>query len=161
MNYLKIDNCNMNNGNGLRCVIWVTGCEHKCNGCFNPETWDIQNGDKWTDVQTSQLSNTLEQDWCSGVTFTGGDPLHPCNRNKILELCKYIHDTFHKSIWVYTGYKYEELNEKQLVNIDVLVDGEFIQEQLSPFKRWVGSSNQRVIDVQKTIAQDKIILYKQ
>lgn len=161
MNYLKIDNCNMNNGNGLRCVIWVTGCEHKCNGCFNPETWDIQNGDKWTDVQTSQLFNTLEQDWCSGVTFTGGDPLHPCNRNKILELCKYIHDTFHKSIWVYTGYKYEELNEKQLVNIDVLVDGEFIQEQLSPFKRWVGSSNQRVIDVQKTIAQDKIILYEQ
>ena len=76
-------------------------------------------------------------------------------------MCKYIHDTFHKSIWVYTGYKYEELNEKQLIDIDVLVDGEFIQEQKSPFKHWVGSSNQRVIDVQKTLAQDKIILYEQ
>ena len=161
MNYLKIDNCNMNNGDGLRYVVWVTGCEHKCNGCFNPETWDSQNGDKWTDVQTSQLSNILEQDWCSGVTFTGGDPLHPRNREKIFELCKYIHNKFHKSIWIYTGYKYEELNEKQLTNIDVLVDGEFIEEQKSLFKHWAGSSNQRVIDVQQTLAQDKIILYKE
>ena len=103
----------------------------------------------------------MKQDWCSGVTFTGGDPLHPCNREKIFELCKHIHNKFHKSIWVYTGYKYEELNEKQLTNIDVLIDGEFIEEQKSPFKHWVGSSNQRVIDVQKTLAQDKIILYEQ
>lgn len=160
MNYLKIDNCNMNNGDGLRCVVWVTGCEHRCKGCFNPETWDNKNGDKWTALQGSEILTTLVQDWCSGITFTGGDPLHPCNRKEVLDLCDYIKNTFHKSVWVYTGYKYEELDTSQLKNIDVLVDGEFIQEQLSPFKHWVGSSNQRIIDVKKSIKQNKVILYK-
>lgn len=160
MNYLKIDNCNMNNGDGLRCVVWVTGCEHKCDGCFNPETWDKNNGDEWKDKQTNQIFNILSQDWCSGVTFTGGDPLHPCNRDKIHELCEYIHNTMHKSVWIYTGYKYEKLDKAYLSNIDVLVDGRFIEEQKSPFAHWVGSSNQRVIDVQESLKQNKVVTVK-
>lgn len=160
MNYLKIDNCNMNNGDGLRCVVWVTGCEHKCDGCFNPETWDKNNGDEWKDKQTNQIFNILSQDWCSGVTFTGGDPLHPYNRDKIHKLCEYIHNTMHKSVWIYTGYRYEELDKAYLSNIDVLVDGRFIEEQKSPFAHWVGSSNQRVIDVQKSLKQGEVITVK-
>lgn len=161
MNYLKIDNCNMNNGTGLRCVVWVTGCEHNCVGCFNPETWDAQNGDVWGDKQNATIFTTLAQDWCSGITFSGGDPLHPANRNLVLKLCDYIKNNLHKTVWVYTGYKYEELNENQLMNVDVLVDGEFIESLKSPFAHWIGSSNQRVIDVQKTLKANQIILYKE
>ena len=164
MNYLKIDTCNMDNGDGLRCVVWLSGCEHYCKNCFNPETWDKNNGDEFTETQFDLICNTLKQDWCSGITLTGGDPLHPDNISKVTSLCKNIKNKFpNKSIWIYTGYTFNSDYLDPLMNIfnyiDVLVDGEYVDELNSPFKHWVGSSNQRVIDIQRSLKEDKVILY--
>lgn len=159
MNYLKIDNCNMNNGEGLRVVVWVTGCEHYCPNCFNPETWEINNGSPINEKITNYLLECLKQDWCSGITFSGGDPLHPLNRQELFNLCRIIKSTYpNKNIWVYTGYTFEELNKDQLKDIDVLVDGEFKDELKDNKAHWVGSTNQRVIDIPLTLKENKIII---
>ena len=162
MNYLKIDTCNMNNGDGLRCVVWVSGCEHECKNCFNPETWNKDNGDEFTGTQWELICNVLQQDWCSGITFTGGDPFHPCNFEEIFELCTGLKEKFPtKTIWVYTGYSLDgyklKLSHKIFEYIDVLVDGEYVDNLKSPFKHWVGSSNQRVIDIKQSIATNSIV----
>lgn len=153
MKYIKIDNCNMNNGPGLRVVLWVSGCSHQCEDCFNPETWDENNGDKWTKKQQQLIIKALSEDWCSGITLTGGDPLYISNRKDIITLCKVIKEIYpEKTIWVYTGYLFDELISEECLNyIDVLIDGEFEKENKSPDAHWIGSSNQRVIDVQKTL----------
>ena len=149
MNYIKIDTCNMNNGDGLRCVVWLSGCNHHCKNCFNPETWDENCGDEFGEIQQNVIYETLQQDWCSGITFTGGDPLFPKNIEQLLQLCKNIKKKFpKKTIWVYTGYSYDDVSLLDgFNNIDVLVDGEFVEELKSPLAKWVGSYNQRVIDV--------------
>lgn len=153
MKYIKIDNCNMNNGPGLRVVLWVSGCSHHCQDCFNPETWDENNGDKWTKKQQQLIIKALSEDWCSGITLTGGDPFYISNRKDITSLCKVIKEIYpEKTIWVYTGYLFDELISEECLNyIDVLIDGEFKKENKSPDAYWIGSSNQRVIDVQKTL----------
>lgn len=164
MNYLKIDTCNMNNGNGLRCVLWVTACSHRCPFCFNPETWDANNGDRFTEKQYQVIADTLSKNWCSGITLTGGDPLHPVNRKEIKNLCLKLKEQFpEKSIWAYTGYLFEEVKDfLKDSEIDVVIDGEFKNDLKSPFAHWVGSSNQRIIDVKKTLANpaDEVVLYE-
>lgn len=161
MNYIKIDTCNMNNGDGLRCVVWLSGCNHHCKNCFNPETWDENYGDEFGEIQQNIIYETLQQDWCSGITFTGGDPLFPKNIEQLLQLCKNIKKKFpKKTIWVYTGYSYDDVSLLDgFNNIDVLVDGEFVEELKSPLAKWVGSYNQRVIDVKKSLKSGKITLY--
>lgn len=161
MNYLKIDNCNMNNGDGLRCVVWLSACEHHCVGCFNPETWDKNNGDKFGDKQLTAIYDALSQPWCSGITFTGGDPLHPCNIKDVIALCQDIKSRFPtKNIWLYTGYLFEQVEHSiKDSGIDVLIDGEFQIENKSPFAHWVGSSNQRIIDVKKSLDKGEVVLY--
>lgn len=161
MNYIKIDTCNMNNGDGLRCVVWLSGCNHHCKNCFNPETWDENCGDEFGEIQQNVIYETLQQDWCSGITFTGGDPLFPKNIEQLLQLCKNIKKKFpKKTIWVYTGYSYDDVSLLDgFNNIDVLVDGEFVEELKSPLAKWVGSYNQRVIDVKKSLKSSKITLY--
>lgn len=153
MKYIKIDNCNMNNGPGLRVVLWVSGCSHQCEDCFNPETWDENNGDKWTKKQQQLIIKALSEDWCSGITLTGGDPFYIANRKDITALCKVIKEVYpEKTIWIYTGYLFDNLLEEECLNyIDVLIDGEFEKDKKSPDAYWIGSSNQRVIDVQKTL----------
>lgn len=153
MNYHKIDICNMDNGDGLRVVLWVSGCSHYCKGCFNPQTWDINSGDLFGDEQVDLITYALSQDWCTGLTLTGGDPMFPQNRELIYHLCIDLKNKYPtKTIWLYTGYTLEELNLLNdttvngiLKNIDVLVDGQFIENCKSPDKHWVGSSNQRVL----------------
>lgn len=151
----------MNNGDGLRCVVWLSGCEHHCKGCFNPETWDKNNGDNFGHKQLMTIYDALSQPWCSGITFTGGDPLHPCNIKNVIALCQDIKAQFPtKNIWLYTGYLFEQVrHDIKNAGIDVLIDGEFQVENKSPFAHWVGSSNQRVIDVQKSLDNGKIVLY--
>lgn len=151
----------MNNGDGLRCVVWLSGCEHHCKGCFNPETWDKNNGDNFGHKQLMTIYDALSQPWCSGITFTGGDPLHPCNIKNVIALCQDIKAQFPtKNIWLYTGYLFEQVRyDIKNAGIDVLIDGEFQVENKSPFAHWVGSSNQRVIDVQKSLDNGKIVLY--
>lgn len=160
MNYQKIDKCNMNNGSGLRIVVWLSGCNHYCNGCFNPETWDSNNGDLFSEEQLNIICETLKEDWCQGITLTGGDPMYKYNIEDVLTLCKHIKKHFpNKNIWLYTGSTWDEIKDSELMGyIDVLVDGEYQIEYNSPDKHWVGSANQRVIDVKKSLKKGEAVL---
>lgn len=174
MNYIKIDNCNMNNGDGLRCVVWLSGCNHHCRACFNPETWDFTNGDEFTDHQYNSILKWVANDWCSGLTLTGGDPL--CQDEDGLEhlinLVKAV-DAMGKTTWLWTGYNWEDFEQvkirdnraylqyRLLINCDIVVDGPFIESQKDLTLKWRGSSNQRVIDVEKTLLSNKIILHEE
>lgn len=147
MKYHNITKDDMLNGDGIRVVLWVSGCSHHCKGCHNPKTWNPKHGLDFDENAKREIFEELSKDYVSGITFSGGDPLHPLNRDTITELAKEITTKFpKKSIWLYTGYLYEELYGLEVLNyIDVLVDGKFEQDKLSPNSPWVGSSNQRVI----------------
>ena len=161
MRYHNITTDDMLNGDGLRTVLWVAGCEHRCEGCQNPITWDIDGGLPFDEATERELFEKLATDHISGVTFSGGDPLHPENRADITALAKKCRERFpNKTIWLYTGYTYEEIAELEILQYcDVLVDGAFIKEQLDQKLHWKGSSNQRVIDMRETIRLKKIVLF--
>lgn len=163
MKYHDITKCDMLNGSGIRVCLWVSGCVHNCIGCHNPITHDENDGVLFTKETREELECALSYDYIEGLTLTGGDPLHPKNRDEILYLCKYIKEVFpQKNIWLYTGYLYEEISEIEILDyIDVLIDGPFCIDKLSPNEKWVGSYNQRVIDVKKTKKNKKIILYEE
>lgn len=150
----------MLNGRGLRVVLWVAGCGHACPGCHNPITWDAQAGLIFDQTARDELFNELKKDYISGVTFSGGDPLFPENRAEIESLSAEIRRAFpQKNIWLYTGYLWEEIETLPLMqNIDVVVDGRFIQAQADSQLHWRGSANQRLIDVQQTFSQHELIL---
>lgn len=154
MNYFKIDREDMVNGEGLRVVLWVAGCEHVCPGCQNAETWCKNSGQKFTRESFEVLVNYLKEPHISGLTLSGGDPLETYNREEVTLICKEIRQIFGdtKTIWVYTGYKLEDLEHEEILNyIDTLIDGEFIESKYNPDLAWRGSSNQRVIDIPKTL----------
>ena len=161
MNYHNILHDNMLNGEGLRVVLFVSGCERHCKGCQNPETWDKNSGIPFGVEEVAEIFMELSESYTSGLTLVGGEPLLPCNVGLLTELCKEVKDTFpDKTIWCYTGFKYEEVKELDIMNyIDVLLDGEFIQELADEKIKWVGSSNQRVIDVKKTKEKGEIVLH--
>lgn len=162
MNYIKISHDDMLNGPGLRVVLWLSGCEHHCDSCHNPETWNFNNGIPFGQTELNYIYNELSHDYISGITFSGGDPFYPKNRIEVIRITSEIKKYFpNKNIWVYTGYLFEEVLEWNLdiSNIDVIVDGEFIKDLFSPKVPWIGSSNQRIIDVQKSLKENKIILY--
>lgn len=152
----------MSNGEGLRVVLWVAGCSHACPGCHNPVTWDICGGLLFDEKAETELMSELEKDYIDGITLSGGDPLHPVNRPDVEVLVKKIKKQFpDKTIWLYTGYLWEDVKELELINsVDVLLDGKFIKSLFSPNLPWVGSSNQKVIDVAKSKEEGKIVLYK-
>lgn len=151
----------MLNGDGLRTVLWVAGCTHHCEDCQNPITWDIDGGIPFDEAAEQELFEKLAPDHISGVTFSGGDPLHPQNRDDVTRLAKKFREVFSdKTVWLYTGYTFEEIRELEVVRYcDVIVDGEFIAAQLDPKLHWKGSANQRVIDVNETIRLNKIVLF--
>lgn len=159
MNYLDIKRCNMVNGDGLRTVIWIAGCDRRCPGCFSPHTHDFQAGAEFDDAAKAELVKDLSEDWCAGITWLGGEPLHPVNFPEVLALAKEIRERYpDKTQWLYTGYTYNEIinnivMSKILNYIDVLCDGPFIQELRDPNLKWVGSSNQNVINIQQRISQ--------
>ena len=161
MYYGAIKKTDIANGIGVRVSLFVSGCTRHCKNCFNPETWDENCGDEFGELQQNVIYETLQQDWCSGITFTGGDPLFPKNIEQLFQLCKNIKKKFpKKTIWVYTGCSYDDVSLLDgFSNIDVLVDGEFVEELKSPLAKWVGSYNQRVIDVKKSLKSGKITLY--
>lgn len=163
MRYHNITKDDMRNGDGLRTVLWVSGCTHRCPGCHNPVTWNIQDGLLFEQAAKDELFAALDKEYISGVTFSGGDPLHPDNRQEVGELIGEIRKTFpDKTIWVYTGYTWEDLqNLAYLSEIDVLVDGVFIQAQKDNTLMWRGSANQRVIDVKKSLAEQTLVLHCQ
>ena len=161
MNYHNITKDDMLNGDGLRVVLWVSGCTHCCDGCQNPETWEVSSGIEFDEAARKELFEALEPDYISGITFSGGDPLHPFNREEVLKLAKEIKEKMPtKTVWLYTGFLFEEIKDAiDLTNIDVLVDGEFKQELNDNNLKWIGSSNQRIIDVQATLKEGNIVLH--
>ena len=153
----------MLNGEGLRTVLWVAGCSHNCPQCHNPVTWDINGGLAFDEAAKEELFEELKKDYISGVTFSGGDPLHEKNRKEIEKLAEDIREEFpDKTIWLYTGYEWEEIcGLPFLPNIDVIVDGEFKIEEKDNSLHWKGSANQRVIDVKESLKTGKVQLYRE
>lgn len=161
MRYHNITKDDMLNGDGLRTVLWVAGCTHACRGCHNPITWDICGGIEFDDSAERELFESINKPYISGVTFSGGDPLHPENRAEIARLIKKIKQKFpQKTIWLYTGFLWEEIKDLDGIDlIDVLVDGEFVEELKDEKLFWKGSSNQRVIDVRQTLKTGNVVLH--
>lgn len=151
MRYQNITHCDQNNGDGLRVVLWVSGCEHHCPGCQNPCTWDKDDGAVFDNEAKAEIFEDLENDYISGITFSGGDPLATYNRSSILALACEIKEKYpDKTIWCYTGYTLEELMrdpqmEYFLDVCDVIVDGRYEQDKRDVSLPWRGSSNQRVL----------------
>ncbi len=162
MNYHNITKDDMLNGEGLRVVLWTAGCTHCCEGCQNPETWDVAGGIEFDEAAEKELFEDLNNDYVAGITFSGGDPLHPFNRETVLRLANKVKQQYpNKTVWLYTGYLWEEvIKSVDVKDIDVLVDGEFVKELNDNNLHWIGSSNQRIIDVQKSLQEQKVVLYE-
>lgn len=162
MNYHDIRTDDMLNGDGLRVVLFVSGCSHHCPGCHNPETWDPKSGIYFDYYAEKELMAKLKPDYISGLTISGGDPMHPCNEFQTYHLSKRVKELYpEKTVWVYTGYKYEDLGMRTCIlkYVDVLVDGRFEQDKASVEYPWAGSTNQRVIDLNKTREVGEVCLY--
>lgn len=163
MNYHNITKCDIVNGMGIRVVLWVAGCEHHCKNCHNPTTWNPDDGLLYTEETQEELMEALDHDWIAGITFSGGDPLHPKNRLKVAKIIFDVKNKFpDKDVWVYTGYTWDEIKHltSLLKNIDVLVDGEFVEDLKDITYPWAGSTNQRVIDVKATLEEGEIKIYQ-
>lgn len=177
MNYMQIEKASVANGKGIRTVLWVSGCSLHCKGCQNPESWDFNAGKPFDDKAKQKLFCYLENPYIQGITFSGGHPLDYKNAYTIYELILEIKEKYpQKDIWLYTGYSltYEDFyshplswmvsGEETKTNIlqmcDVVVDGEFREELRDTTLPFRGSSNQRLIDVKKTIDNKKIVLFK-
>lgn len=160
MNYHNITKDDLKNGDGVRVVLWVAGCNHACKDCQNPETWDSCSGIVFDEEAKNELFNELKKDYIQGVTFSGGDPLYPSNRECVGELVKQIHKHFpNKTIWMYTGYTLEQVKVLSFLKyIDVLVDGPFIPALKELKLKWKGSSNQRIILLKKSINSGKLTI---
>lgn len=162
MKYNKIRKMDISNGPGIRVSIFMQGCSFHCKECFNPETWDFDRGNNFSEITIKTIIDLCDNDYIKGLSILGGDPLHPKNIDGTLKLAKAFKNKFNdKNLWVWTGYLYETINKKEIFNyIDVLIDGRFEINNFNPKLKWCGSSNQRVIDVQNTLKNNKIILYK-
>ncbi|HBA64380.1 MAG TPA: anaerobic ribonucleoside-triphosphate reductase activating protein [Lachnospiraceae bacterium] len=162
MRYHNITKDDMLNGDGLRVVLWVSGCSHCCPECHNQITWDPNGGLPFDAAAKQEIFDELEKDYISGITFSGGDPLHCNNMYEVTELAKEIREKYpRKTIWLYTGFVWEEISRAEIVSyLDVLVDGEFEAAQADPNLHWKGSANQKVIDVKKTLEAGEIVLWE-
>ncbi len=161
MRYHDITKDDMKNGDGLRVVLWLSGCEHACQGCHNPVTWDPDDGLIFDEKAKAEVFELLSRDYISGITLSGGDPLFPGNRAEVLVLLKEIREKFPlKTVWCYTGYTYEEIEDlEHLDYIDVLVDGKYIEILKDNQYHWAGSINQRIIDVKRSKKEGRVVFY--
>lgn len=189
MNYHNITYPDMNNGDGLRVVLWLSGCNHHCKGCQNPQTWDDNSGILFDKKAKEELLRELDKDYISGITLSGGDPLHESNIDGVLDVLfafnkRYknkAEDINHglvskKTIWLYTGYKFEKIMREQpnlaikenydmykrrkIIKLcDVLVDGRYIESKRDLSLKYRGSSNQRVIDIQRSLHAGEVVLW--
>ena len=205
MNYHNITYPDMNNGDGLRVVLWLSGCSHHCYNCQNPQTWDANSGIPFDESAKKELFRELDKDYISGLTLTGGDPLFESNLDGVLDLVTEINKRYNfqkvdsantckmgvsedenpdkirlscpnKSIWLYSGYRFDDeecwvkpkndianmfrfIRQEIIKNVDVMVDGRYIDSQRDITLKWRGSDNQRVIDVQKSLQKGEIVLW--
>lgn len=172
MNYGEIKSCDIANGEGVRVSLFVSGCTHHCKNCFNAETWDFNFGKPFTREIEDKIIEELAPDYIDGFSLLGGEPFEPQNQKVLLPFLRRIKDKYpQKSVWCYTGYLFDkelksesrarcEYTDEMLSLIDVLVDGEFVQELYDISLQFKGSTNQRIIDVQKSIAKCQIVLYE-
>ena len=162
MNYAQMRSMDVANGEGIGTALFVSGCPFHCEGCFNPETWDYGYGKEFTQKTLNSLIEATDKSYISRVSILGGEPLAPANLGTVSLIIESLKKRFpEKRIWVYSGYTYESLNENQLRAIskaDILVDGQFTKEKKDLNLKFRGSSNQRIIDIQKTIKESKLIL---
>ena len=172
MNYADIKRVDVANGEGVRVSVFVSGCNHHCKGCFNECAWDFNYGNKFTDEQEEEVMKDLDHDYISGLTLLGGEPLEPVNQEGLLPLVKKAKEKFpNKRIWCYTGFDFEkdvvgkmakenETTKQLLKYIDVIVDGKFEEDKKDLKLKFRGSSNQRILEVQESLKENKPVEYK-
>ena len=162
MNYGKIKPVDVANGEGVRVSVFVSGCPHHCKGCFNPELWNYRAGDLFTWDTIDEIIDLCSKDYITGLSLLGGEPLDPKNLDWLTKLCLVFKRKFpHKDIWCYTGYEWENVKQLYIMKyIDILVDGQFVEDLKDPRLRFRGSSNQRIIDVKKSLDGGRIYVRK-
>ena len=167
MNYATIKSCDIANGPGVRVSLFVSGCTHHCEGCFNEVAWNFDYGEKFTKYTMMYICNLLDKPWISGLSILGGEPLESENVLTVSEIVSIVKNKFpNKTIWVYTGNTYENICNTAikytlLKNIDVLVDGPFIESLKDISLQFRGSCNQRIIDVPKSLRKNEVVLYQE
>lgn len=176
MKYISIDKCDTANGTGIGVVLWVSGCNCHCHGCHNPQTWDFNVGQLFTEDTMQELLDVLNKPYISRLTLSGGHPLESQNLETVYQIVKTVKEKFpNKKIWLYTGYTWEEIlnndreNKRANTNsispldivrcCDILVDGKYEKDKRDISLAFAGSSNQRVIDIQKSFKQNKVVLF--
>lgn len=172
MNYAAIKPRDIANGPGVRVSLFVSGCTHRCKGCFNEVAWDFSYGQPFTDETIRQILKLLEPSFIKGITLLGGEPFEPQNQKPIVELLRRINAVYpQKSIWAFSGYLFDrdilsgrlgdpKVTKEYLSYLDVLVDGPFIEEKKNLSLRFRGSENQRLIDVQKSLESGQVVLWE-
>lgn len=162
MYYGRINKTDIANGPGVRVSLFVSGCRNRCKGCFNPETWSFNYGKEFTLKTLIEIDKALEPDYIDGLTILGGDPFEPENIETVTAICKKLAIEHRlKTIWIYTGYKYEDIKDFEIMDyIDVLVDGPFIESLKDISLQFRGSSNQRIIDIPATRRSGEIKLWR-
>ncbi len=163
MRYNKIRKMDISNGKGIRVSIFMQGCTFNCKNCFNTETHDFNGGEEFTDDTIDRVLELCDNDNIDGLSILGGEPMHPKNIEGTTKLAKEFKEKFpNKDLWAWSGFKYDEyLKDKEVVKyLDVLVDGQYVDELHDPTLKWKGSANQRVIDVKKSLAGNEIVLYE-
>lgn len=162
MRYNKIRKMDISNGEGVRVSIFMQGCTFNCKNCFNPETHSFDGGKEFTEDTINRVLELSGNENVEGLSILGGEPLHPKNIDGTTLLAKRFKEKYpNKNIWVWTGFLFENLKDREVMKyIDVLVDGQYVDELHNPMLKWRGSSNQRVIDVQKSLKENKIINYE-
>lgn len=164
MKYAKIRKMDISNGEGVRVSLFVQGCSFHCKNCFNQETWDFNGGKEFTTAEIQKIIELADKDYIAGLSILGGEPLHNNNVDEVFHIVATFKEKFpNKDIWLWTGFKFEDAikdSKRKLIlcNIDVLIDGKFVLEQRDITLKLRGSSNQRVIDCKKSLAENKIIL---
>ncbi len=162
MRYNKIRKMDISNGPGVRVSIFMQGCEFNCPNCFNPETHDFNGGKEFTDETINKVLELCNREEMAGLSILGGEPMHPKNIEATCKLAKAFKEKYpNKTIWVWSGFLFDQLKNEEVLNyIDVLVDGQFVQKLANPTLKWKGSSNQRVIDVKKSLKENKIVFHE-
>ncbi|MGN0586480.1 MAG: anaerobic ribonucleoside-triphosphate reductase activating protein [Oscillospiraceae bacterium] len=171
MNYGEIKKCDIANGEGVRTSLFVSGCTHHCKGCFNPDTWDFGFGRPYTAETEQEIIDSLKPDYIDGLSLLGGEPFEPANQRELVKLLRRVRTELpRKNVWCYTGYLFDaellspsrarcEYTDEMLSMTDILVDGEFVEEKKNISLAFKGSENQRIIDVQKSLASGEVVLY--
>ena len=171
MNFATIKKYDVANGPGVRVSLFVSGCNHRCKGCFNAEAWDFDYGEKYTKETEEEILTALDHSYIAGLSLLGGEPFDPRNQGCVTSLLRKVRARFpQKSVWCYTGYTFEkdlveggaaytQYTSEMLSYIDILVDGKFVEELKDIKLRFRGSSNQRIIDVKRTLKEGGIKLW--